>query len=219
MKVKAICYLAEFLQTRDKKDDSRSSGYGPILKSEKSTLKRNIKNIYDLAVLTRLNPLAAEFIYLATSAECTGQINRPTAVKGIDFVKRIKMMKFQYFCILCNFDGFLNLLVFLESLPNCATMPELFNWSASKVLSTNPTILTKRPPVATTFPSGMNTIIGHWYTWGIPSDLRSRPEQSHHLPGALLPRLLQAVYIVSNGCPYLPLYKKRRLSSLFMIVL
>ena len=25
-------------------------------------------------------------------------------------------------------------------------------------------MLTKRPPVATTVPSGMNTVIGHWYT-------------------------------------------------------
>ena len=28
-------------------------------------------------------PLAAEFIYLATSAECTGSINRPTTVKWL----------------------------------------------------------------------------------------------------------------------------------------
>ena len=29
------------------------------------------------------NPLAAEFIYLATSAECSEPINQPTAVKGL----------------------------------------------------------------------------------------------------------------------------------------
>ena len=31
----------------------------------------------------RLNPLAAAFIYLATSTECAGPIKRPTAVKGL----------------------------------------------------------------------------------------------------------------------------------------
>ena len=36
---------------------------------------------------------------------------------------------------------------------------------------------------------------------GIPSDLRSRPEQSHHLPGSLLPWWLKAVYRVSNRHP------------------
>ena len=30
-----------------------------------------------------INPLAAEFIYPATSAECAGQINRPTTVKWL----------------------------------------------------------------------------------------------------------------------------------------
>ena len=32
-------------------------------------------------------PLAAKFIYLATFAECSGSINRPTVDKGIDFIK------------------------------------------------------------------------------------------------------------------------------------
>ena len=30
------------------------------------------------------------FIYLVTSAECAWPINRPTAVKGLDFMKKIK---------------------------------------------------------------------------------------------------------------------------------
>ena len=34
-----------------------------------------------------INPLAAAFIYIATSAECAGSINLSTAVKGIYFVK------------------------------------------------------------------------------------------------------------------------------------
>ena len=74
-------------------------------------------------------------------------------------------------------------------------MPELCNWSASKiwhVLSTKkPKIVTKRPPVATTGPSGMNSVIGALVYWGKHSDrgsdLRSRHEEPHHLPGALLP--------------------------------
>ena len=83
------------------------------------------------------NPLAEVFIYPATTDECAGPINRPTAVKGIDF------FKLQYFVFLCIFDGFLNIWYFcVESLPNRAAMPELSNWSASKawqVLSTKKT--------------------------------------------------------------------------------
>ena len=47
----------------------------------------------------RFNPLTAEFIHLATSAECARQIYLPTAVKGIDFVINKIMMKLQYFFI------------------------------------------------------------------------------------------------------------------------
>ena len=73
--------------------------------------------------------------------------------------------------------------------------PELSNWSVSKawqVLTTkNPKILTKRPPVAPqsrVSPQAPSAIIGALVYRGIPSYLRSRPEQSHHLPGSLLPR-------------------------------
>ena len=41
--------------------------------------------------------------------------------------------------------------------------------------------------VATTVTSGTNTVIGALVYQGMPSDLRSMPEQSHYLPGALLP--------------------------------
>ena len=49
--------------------------------------------------------------------------------------------------------------------------------------------------------------------WGIgirsiPCDLRSKPEQLHHLPGALLSRWLQEVYRVFNGRHRLQLYRK-----------
>ena len=42
-----------------------------------------------IAFLT-LNPLAAKLIYLATSTDCDVPLNRPTAIKGIDFVKKLK---------------------------------------------------------------------------------------------------------------------------------
>ena len=38
------------------------------------------------------------------------------------------------------------------------------------------------PPVATTVHSGTNTIIGYLVYRGLPSDLRSRPEQSQNVP-------------------------------------
>ena len=43
---------------------------------------------------------------------------------------------------------------------------------------------------------------------GIPSDLRSSPEQSHHLPGVLLPWWQETVCRVSNGRSHLQLYRK-----------
>ena len=90
--------------------------------------------------------------------------------------------------------GFLNFWwrFFVKSLPN----------------NKHPKISTKRPPVSTTFPSG--TQRHHWGIGipGIPSDLRSRPEQSHFLLGALLLRWLHTVYRVTNGRPHLQLYRK-----------
>ena len=123
-------------------------------------------------------------------------------------------------------------------------MPELSNWSAllpcqnfptgqpcrhartfqlvsqqslASINNKNPNILTKWPPVANTFPSG--TQRHHWGIGipGIPSDLRSRLEQSHHLRGALLSRWLQAVYSLQWAS--LPsTLQKRCIHSLFMIV-
>ena len=94
-----------------------------------------------------INPLAAEFIYLATSAECSGPINPRTAVKGIDFVKKIKWRNYNIFAFLCIFDDFFSFCVFFV----CNKQ--------------NPKILTKRLPVATTVPSGtQHHHLGHWYT-------------------------------------------------------
>ena len=57
----------------------------------------------------------------------------------------------------------------MERLPDPVVMPELSNWSASKawqVLTTKkPIMLTKRPPVATTLPSGTQR---HHWDIGIP---------------------------------------------------
>ena len=91
---------------------------------------------------------------------------------------------------ICWFLKFL-VVFFVESLQNLAAMPELFNWSTSKawqVLSTKHQNCNKQLPVAIIVPADMNTVIGILVYGDIPSDLRSRPEQSHHLPGALLPR-------------------------------
>ena len=79
-------------------------------------------------------PLAVEFNYLATSAECAGPINRPFTVEGLDFMKKMIMMKSLFFAFLCIFGGFLNFwwCSIVESLQNRTTMPELPNWLASK---------------------------------------------------------------------------------------
>ena len=119
-------------------------------------------------------------------------------------------MDLQYFCIFMYIWLLLKFVwvFFVESLPN--------------MKNKNSQILTKRSPVAITVPSG--TQRHHWGIGipalyrGIHSDLRSRPEQSHHLPGALLSQWVQAVYRVSNGRSPPSILQKRRLHSLFMIV-
>ena len=73
-------------------------------------------------------------------------------------------------------------------------------------------ILTKRSIVASTVPSVTNTSIEAWVSWGVPSDLRSRSEQSQHRP-----RLCSIVYSLQWAFPSSTL-QKRSLNSLFMIV-
>ena len=87
--------------------------------------------------------------------------------------KKMNLMKKQYFCV--N-GGFLNFLFFV--------------WKAylASIINKNPKILTKRTPVATTVPFGMNIIVEALVYQGIPLDLRFWPEQSCHLSGALLPQ-------------------------------
>ena len=54
----------------------------------------------------QFNCLAAEFIYLATSAECAGQINLSSAVEGIDFIKNEITILFAFLCIFHDFLNF-----------------------------------------------------------------------------------------------------------------
>ena len=115
--------------------------------------------------LNMFNPLAAEFIYLATCAECSGSMNRPTAVQGMDFVKTMKMMKLQYFCILCIFDDFLIFWWWFfvwkayQTMSPCRTSKLVSQQSLASIINKNHKMLTKRPPVATV-PSG--TQRHHW---------------------------------------------------------
>ena len=97
----------------------------------------------------------------------------------------------------------------VKSLPNRAAVPEVSSWSTSiawKVLE-KPKILPKRPPLAL---CSLWREHRHWDICipGIHSNLRSWPEQSDHIPVALLPRRLQATYIDSNVCPRFQLYRK-----------
>ena len=84
------------------------------------------------------------------------------------------------------------------------------------IINKRSTILTKRPPVDTTFSSGTNTIIWALVYRGIPSDLLSRPEQSHHLPGALAALLVTTGNVLSFEWASRPsTLHKRHLFSLF----
>ena len=81
----------------------------------------------------------------------------------------------------------------MDSLPSNAATPkfpeQVGHLSHASVISKRTIILTKRPPVDTTVLSGTERrywLIGIPEIPGIPSDLRSRPEQSHYLNGALL---------------------------------
>ena len=125
-------------------------------------------------------------------------------------MKLMKLLFFSYFYLHLMASNIF-LVIFVESLPHRAAMIELSNWWASKACKSyqqKPKNLTKRSPVATTVTSGMNTVNGALVYRGIPSDLRFRPGQSNHLPGALLPRWLHASYWVFNGRLHIQLYGK-----------
>ena len=100
-----------------------------------------------------INPLTAEFIYLAPSAECSGPVNRPTSVKGLDSMKKLNWWIHSIFACLCKFGDYLNFWW-------------CFLWIAylASIINKKSQIFTKRLPVTTTVPSGTKIITGHWYT-------------------------------------------------------
>ena len=123
----------------------------------------------------------------------------------------MKMMNLQYFCIFMYIWWlltFLGWVFFCGKLTKPCRHARTFQLVSQQSINKHLKILTKRTPVATTVPSGTQRHPWALVYRGIPSDLRSRPEQSHHLLGALLPRWLQAVYGVSNGRSHLQLYRK-----------
>ena len=116
-------------------------------------------------------------------------------------------MNLQYFCIFMYISWLLKLLgvFFVESLPNPVVMPELSNWSASNAwpVWTTKTIQFQQigrlqPPLS---PQAPSAILGALVYRGIPSDLRSRPEQSHHLPGLCSPDDYRQSIESSMGVP------------------
>ena len=134
--------------------------------------------------------------------------------KGLTLIKKWNWRIYNIYEFLCTFDGLLHFWgwFFCGKLTKLCRHARTFYLVSQQILACinnkNPTISRKRSPVATTVPSG--TQRNHWELVhrGIHSDFRSRPEQSHHLPGALLPRWLQTVYWVSNGCPHLQFFRK-----------
>ena len=111
----------------------------------------------------------------------------------VRFHENIKRMKSQYFCIVM-YIWFLKLLVVFFCVDSLPTVPPCQNCPTGQ--PANPgkyyqqkksKILTKRLPVATIVPAGTNTVIGALVYRGIPSDLRSRPEQSHIFLGLCSP--------------------------------
>ena len=143
--------------------------------------------------MVMFNPFATKFIYLVTSAEYAGPLNWPITVKGIDFINNWNRWNYNTFEFLCKFDGSLDFwwcfLCGKLTKPCChaRTFQLVSQQSLTSIITKKAKILIKQLPVANTVPSGMNTIFGALVYRDIPSDLWSRPEQSHHLPGSLLP--------------------------------
>ena len=119
------------------------------------------------------------------------------------------------FFVMYMFGGYFNFWWFFFVVPkayefcrHARTAQLVSQQSLASTINKVPKLLTKRLPVATTVPIRTNTVIGALVYWGIPSDLRSRPEQFYHLPGALLTWWLQVANRVYNGHPHLQLYRK-----------
>ena len=150
------------------------------------------------------------FVELAApSVECAVPVYRLTTSKGLTFVKKWKWLIYNIFSSLCIFDGFLNFLgsffvelasitvpVYRLTTSKCLTFAKKWKWLIYNIFA-----------FLCIFDGFLN-VWGCFCGIGIPSDLRFRPERSHHLPGALLSRWLQAVYRVSNERLHLQLYRK-----------
>ena len=157
----------------------------------------------------QLSHLDVELIWHVPSVECAVPV-----YKGLTFIKKWKWWPYNIFSFVCIFDGFLNFwgCFFVESLRNPVAIPEL-----ASINNKNPTILTKRPPVAITVPSGTQRHPWALVYRGIPSDLRSRPSNSTTFLGLCSPGDYRQSIESPMGVPPSTL-QKRRSHSLFMII-
>ena len=135
-------------------------------------------------------------------------------IQRANFHQKMKLMNLQYFCIfiyiwwLLKFVGVFFVWKAYQTCRHARTFQLVSQQSLASINNKTPKILTKRPPVATTVPSG--TQRHHWgigipgYTFGCSIQTRAIPQPSW----GSCPRWLQAVYRVSNGRSYLQLYRK-----------
>ena len=115
-------------------------------------------------------------------------------------------MKSKYFCIFYIWMFFKLLVFFVDNLPNPVAMPELPNWSASKawqVLSTKKQQHFYKKKITCNHHCPLWHEHSHWSIVipGIPSDLRSRSKQPHHLSGSLLPPVTTGSKQFPTGIP------------------
>ena len=160
------------------------------------------------------NTLTAEFIYLEQFVKCAGPINWPITVKWLDFMKNENdeisiFLQFYVYLMVSTIFG-----VFLwkayQTLPPCKNFPT----GLASIINKKQKIVNKR--------AACNHHLWHEHChWGIGIQRYTfgsmiRPEQSHSLSGALLPRWQQATYSLQRAAPPFIL-QKRCLNSLFMI--
>ena len=106
---------------------------------------------------------------------------------------------------------------FVESLPNHITFQLVSQRSFTSINNKNSKILTKRPPVATTIPSGTQRLYwgigmtGFTFASSMQARVVSRPSCSSAHP-------VTTVYRVSNGRPHLQLYSRGAYNHYLSIV-
>ena len=86
--------------------------------------------------------------------------------------------------------------------------------SLASIIDKNSNILTKRPPVATTVPSGANTVIEHWYTLKSTIQARVIPLPSWGSVPLVTTGSLWSLQWASQPSTL----QKRHINSLFMII-